>query len=88
MLSQLFVVVATVAVAYALLILLRRPIRRFDRLTSVTCPNCGTNPARVHRGFITKAFSQVLPLRSYRCMSCKRRFVRVKPLTEKIGAEA
>jgi DNA-directed RNA polymerase subunit RPC12/RpoP len=88
MLLQLLVVAVSFALAYGLLKLLRRPIRKSVRLTTVTCPTCGTTPHRVHRGPITKAISEILPLRTFRCSTCKRKFVRVKPLTEKIGAHS
>lgn len=88
MLLQLLVVAVAFALAYGLLKLLRRPIRKSDRFTTVTCPTCGTTPHRVHRGPITKAISTVLPLRTFRCSTCKKKFVRVKPLSEKIGANA
>jgi hypothetical protein len=42
----------------------------------------------VHRGPITKAISVVLPLRTFRCSTCKKSFVRVKPLNEKIGTHS
>ncbi|MEN9839179.1 MAG: hypothetical protein RL177_658 [Bacteroidota bacterium] len=88
MLLQLLVVAVAFALIYGLLKLLRRPIRKSERLTTVTCPNCGTTPHRVHRGPISKAISKVLPLRKFRCSTCKRTFIRVKPLSEKIGSHA
>lgn len=88
MLLQLLVVAVAFALAFGLLILLRRPIRKSDRFTTVTCPTCGTTPHRVHRGPITKAISAVLPLRTFRCSTCKKQFVRVKPLNEKIGTHS
>lgn len=88
MLLQLLVVAVSFALVYGLLKLFRRPIRRSVRLTTATCPTCGTTPHRVHRGPITKTLSAVIPLRKFRCSSCKRTFVRVKPLTEKVGAHA
>jgi hypothetical protein len=88
MLLQLLVVAVAFALVYGLLILLRRPIRKSERFTTVTCPSCGTTPHRVHRGPITKAISAVLPLRTFRCSTCKKTFVRVKPLSEKIGAHS
>ena len=88
MLLQLLVAAVTFALVYGLLKLLRRPILKSEWLTTATCPTCGTTPHRVHRGYITKAISAVLPLRTFRCSTCKRKFVRVKPLNEKIGANA
>lgn len=88
MLLQLLVVAVIFALVYGLLTLLRRPIRKSVRFTTVTCPECGTTPHRVHRGPITKALSTLIPLRTFRCSTCKKRFVRVKPLSEKIGAHS
>lgn len=88
MLLQLLVVAVSFALVYGLLILLRRPIRKSDWLTTANCSTCGTEPHRVHRGPISKAFSRVLPLRKFRCKTCKRTFIRVKPLSEKIGSHA
>lgn len=88
MLSQLLVVAVSIAIVFALLNLLRRPIRKSERLTTVVCPTCGTVPHRIHRGPIAKAISEVLPLRAFRCSTCKRKFIRVKPLSEKIGSHS
>jgi hypothetical protein len=88
MLLQLLVVAVSFALVYGLLNLLRRPIRKSDWATTVTCATCGTIPHRVHRGPISKAISTVLPLRKFRCGTCKRTFIRVKPLSEKIGAHS
>jgi hypothetical protein len=84
----LLVVAVAFALVYGLLKLFYRPICRSEWLTTVTCPTCGTTPHRVHRGYITKALSEIIPLRTFRCSTCKKKFVRVKPLNEKIGANA
>ncbi len=88
MITVLSVLVVAFALSYALLTLFRRPLRKSEAFTTVSCKKCGTVPHRVHRGAIVKLISKVIPLRSFQCRSCKTRFVRVKPLSEKVGAHA
>jgi len=76
----------TVAVFIGLGYLFRRTLRKSPRFTQVVCPTCGTPPSRVHRTWLVRILSAVVPLRMYSCRSCKRTFVRVKPLREQVGA--
>lgn|GEM_PF-4393250 len=66
--------------------LFRRQLRKSPRFTQVVCPTCGTVPPRVHRTLIIRVLSAVVPMRMFGCRTCKRTFVRVKPLREQVGA--
>lgn len=78
--------IAVIVVLFGAGYLFRRPLRKSARFTQVVCPTCGTVPPRVHRTLPIRILSAVVPMRMYGCRTCKRTFVRVKPLREQVGA--
>lgn len=82
----LLVPIAVVVVLIGAGYLFRRPLRKSERLTQVVCPACGTVPPRIHRTPPIRVLSAVVPMRMFGCRTCKRTFIRVKPLREQVGA--
>lgn len=79
-------ILVVIVALYLIATTLRRPLRKSIRFTTVTCPECGTTPHRIHRTTIIRWLSAIIPLRMFGCLKCKKTFVRVKPLNEQIGA--
>lgn len=82
------VILVTIVALYLVATALRRPMRKSIRFTTVNCPECGNSPHRIHRTFIIRWLSGIIPLRMFGCLKCKKTFVRVKPLSEQIGTTA
>jgi hypothetical protein len=80
------IVVVTIVALFLIAYSFRRSIRKSVRFTTVTCPECGNTPHRIHRTTIIRWLSAIIPLRMFGCLKCKKTFVRVKPLNEQIGA--